>query len=212
MFRRRRRIILRSAAAASALPLLAILILWPLSYFRSVMIEYGAGNECEWRLGSYAGRIAITHASEVRFPQGLTYYSSPRTFADAWSSWSYADRTPPHAYQDDWTFLGCEYEVYTFMLAPGTNRRLDIPYGYPAILSAIAPALWLLTRRRRRRTDRLARGLCPICGYDLRPHLPTSASPTQNSELSTQNFVLPPRCPECGTAIPRMGRAGTPIS
>jgi len=53
-----------------------------------------------------------------------------------------------------------------------------VPAWAPLFVTAALPALWL--HRRRRRTRRRARNLCPACGYDLR--------------------ATPDRCPECGAA------------
>jgi hypothetical protein len=58
-----------------------------------------------------------------------------------------------------------------------------VPYWVVLTLTAACPTAWLVRRRRRR----LARGLCPTCGYDLRAHAPGE------------------RCPECGT--PAISRA-----
>lgn len=64
----------------------------------------------------------------------------------------------------------------------GYVTRLIAPHWLPAILFAILPAAWTASRlRHRRRRSRLARGLCPACGYDLR---------------ATRQ-----RCPECGTPV-----------
>ena len=60
------------------------------------------------------------------------------------------------------------------------RRRYAVPYWALAAASGLAPAVWCQRRGRRRRSARLAAGLCPACGYDLR--------------------ASPERCPECGAA------------
>jgi hypothetical protein len=54
-----------------------------------------------------------------------------------------------------------------------------IPHWFIALATAVFPAIWLRTRRRRHRS---ASGLCAACGYDLR--------------------ATPDRCPECGAVPP----------
>src|SRR5207253_2066674 len=68
---------------------------------------------------------------------------------------------------------------------PGANHSsqsqwwLVVPYWFLILVTSIAPAQWCFSRRRHRR--RLHKGLCPICGYDLR--------------------ASKEKCPECGTPI-----------
>ena len=58
--------------------------------------------------------------------------------------------------------------------------RVEMSWWLPSLLLALPPALWLWRRPRRAERARMAAGLCPSCGYDLR--------------------ATPGRCPECGTA------------
>lgn len=75
------------------------------------------------------------------------------------------------------SFAGVEFYADARNPVPG-HRTLVIPVTYPLLLSALAPAVWLIRRARAARRHR--RGCCANCGYDLR--------------------ATPGRCPECGTA------------
>lgn len=65
-----------------------------------------------------------------------------------------------------------------------SHWQLVFPAWMAAIATAMLPAFWIaLMLRRRRGAQRMRRGLCSRCGYDLR--------------ASTD------RCPECGTLAPK---------
>jgi hypothetical protein len=78
--------------------------------------------------------------------------------------------------------------VFRFVLRAGagpdaacalTFRPIGLPFWLITVLTAVAPAAWLVGHHRRRRREARP-GLCPRCGYDLR--------------------ATPERCPECGLA------------
>src|SRR4051812_7701911 len=71
------------------------------------------------------------------------------------------------------------------------GRAVWLPYWVPAAAFAVAPAVYAARTTARRRRERLRKGLCPRCGYDLR------ASPDQ--------------CPECGTRAPAPTPIYTPV-
>ncbi len=197
-FQRLRRRAFHLAALGSALLLVAVLILWPRSYFREDEIRYapksadGQGSGSAYALTSIAGRVRWWNGFFSPLPKGLTYIDTREPFGEAWDSWTYRDPSRSETlFMDAHELLGCVYLTDSPHGPYHPSRGLIIPYSYLALLSAITPALWLLTRKRRRREYRLAHGLCPICGYDLRghAHLPDA------------------RCPECGTPVPRVAPA-----
>jgi len=189
MFRRLRRILFHTAAAASAVMLLATLALWPLSYFRYDRLAY-RGPDGGTSIFSLEGRFGASNGNYPYTRGEFNYGKFDLDAARAWESWSYTtsgeEATP--GFRMQW-FLGCWYVTTT----PGNTfypaHIIHIPYSYLALLSAIMPTIWLVTRKRRRRKDRLAKGLCLKCGYDLRAHQPGD------------------NCPECGTVVKRAAGA-----
>lgn len=70
-----------------------------------------------------------------------------------------------------------------------TATSASCPHWFPVALGTALPLLHVRTAlRSRRRRWRIAHGLCPNCGYDLR------ATPDAGGALL-------PRCPECGREV-----------
>ena len=193
-----RSILLRLALTLSTLLLLASLLLWPLSYYRWDTFQYTTSSawRCEINTSSPA-RLGIAEGIFPALPaRGLTHSVCYPVGYEAYDNWFYSDRSEEDQLRDNHRLLGIEYRT---SCCPAVNRReLYVPHSYLALLATITPATWLLTRNRHRKY-RLAHNLCPQCAYDLRAHLP----PAANSVLDPQSSSLPPRCPECGTPIPK---------
>ncbi len=183
MLHRLRRILFHTAAAASALLLVAALTLWLLSYFRYDCIDHGTTVGLGLAIRSSAGRVEVIRSIFLSMPDGLSHETGPRPFLDQSRDWSYADTSDVIWGFPRLKLLGCEYAASPPGSAVYPAHWLYVPYSYVAILLSIMPTLWLLTRNRRRRNNRLAHGLCPNCAYDLRAHHPGD------------------KCPECGTPI-----------
>jgi len=186
MFHRLRRILFHAAAAGAALLLLAVLAFWPLSYFRYDRVAY-RGPDGGYSVFSWAGRLGVSTGNYPYARGEFSHANFESDAARAWEAWSYmtsgVEATPGFRTR---RFLGGEYRV----TVPGNTfypaHIILVPYSSLAILLTFVPAIWLLTRKRRRRHDRLAKGLCLECGYDLRAHRPGA------------------KCSECGTATPNM--------
>jgi hypothetical protein len=86
--------------------------------------------------------------------------------------------------KSDKRWLGFRHLTGDAIFQGVTFEIIAIPYWVIIPPTAALPAIWLLSRRRRR--HRLKGGQCLKCGYDLR----------ESKE----------KCPECGTEIPAAAR------
>ena len=94
----------------------------------------------------------------------------------------FAIATPTNAPMPTTARLGlAAYPARALYLEPrlGAGPQLGIPFWLPELV-LLAPSLWWVLQFLRRR-HRAARGLCVMCGYDLR--------------------AATDRCPECGATI-----------
>lgn len=172
------------ASLVSLLLFFATAAMWVRSY-RTVdevktedgILSLGNGNiALEWQRFRWGGRTTVLHhsadwreATDGNSPGPLTY--SVYGFGPGFHSFYY----------------GAQKEKLLGLNAAGEDsfpsviiHRLVFPHWFAASLFSLLPLIWIGMRvRHHRRTAR--RGLCTVCGYDLR--------------ASTE------RCPECGTPI-----------
>jgi hypothetical protein len=69
------------------------------------------------------------------------------------------------------------------------GRFINLPYWLAVVVLAILPSIAWRQHHRRLQHERLERGICLVCGYDLR--------------------ATPDRCPECGTIPPKTAEVST---
>lgn len=100
-------------------------------------------------------------------------------------TWVYMYTPVPRRWPARWQWLGFdayhgEYRHY-LLLQPGGVYGVAIPYWFIMLaLASCAIGAWTRFGKRTRAQNRVGRGCCAVCGYDLR------GTPTQ--------------CPECGAA------------
>ena len=158
-----RRLIFTVWSAFSLLVLLVIAAMWVRSYYWLDSAAFPTGTTKAFSVTSQLGIIDIV---EYYFdPRDLDlskpYFGQrPRRPTKLEMSSSRIDsRSRPFWRQQVRNGI---FGFYYFLL-PSMFRRIMIPYWAIAILFAVCPVAWLLTRRRRRIV-----GCCTACGYDLR--------------------------------------------
>jgi len=107
----------------------------------------------------------------VRLWQALKYIP----WSANWITLPHQDRVwnlPGISIEIKWVGVGTAPNIRWFVF----SRWIDVQYWAPVVITAILPAIWVVTIIRRRR--QILPGRCAQCGYDLR--------------------VTPDRCPECG--------------
>jgi hypothetical protein len=153
-----KRLLLNSLVATSALLCVAVIGLWVRSYVRPESLTWvrSDGSSVVAR-GVYAGNGMASYEWST-FP--AMQFGGPLGYRRR-----LAGPLPPEVsrLRPSWSSLP-DYASFT------------TPLWIPTVLTAIAPTLWFMRRRSRRRRRP---GLCPQCGYDLR--------------------ATPGQCPECGT-------------
>jgi hypothetical protein len=187
--------LLNLLTALSLLLCVAVVALWVRSYWRSDSVGWCESNvgipESQGFLfdaGVYAesawGKAALCwHRIETH------EWTGSRT-EPGFSAGSSQSEAPPD-FASEMVGLGCWLHrsiAGVEVRATDYQRRADVPHEYSyermvrvpfwllAAMTAVLPARWATAARRRRRQKR--RGLCRVCGYDLR--------------------ATPDRCPECG--------------
>jgi hypothetical protein len=162
------------AAAISLLLCLATILLWIISYFSHIALNW-ADHSISYDLGCSRGEMSTSRV----------HWASPVPAANA--GWSLALLKPASlldSYEKLTGIIG-QFRFRFFGFAFFSLHRpavMDGPkFFWPCwvlvLLTAMPPAIWI----RKHRPPKP--GLCPVCGYDLR------ATPNQ--------------CPECGAIPPK---------
>ena len=146
--------------------------LWVRSYFCSDFVS-GPWGKGEVAAETFRGSIGVlVLETDLFLPDGRHVTRERRPAAELGGAT--LTTFPTHSYWAGFAF--------TDTPAPfGRISFLAAPFWFLAPASLFPAAAWSIFRLGRRRRERRQRGLCPVCGYDLRATLD--------------------RCPECGTAV-----------
>lgn len=194
----------RRFAALSAVSLMlavATLLLWARSYCRLDQVHFAAGRQC-WFVSSLGGALDVDVYLECPLSDGLGrgvssvhwgVLSHPVTVPGSGLEPSQCGQLTMIGYTDQVLFnvggmrvhhgqwMAIQEQDSTASGArwhPGVG--LSVAHGPIVLLLLMMPSMQLLHWNRRH--NRFRRGLCLICGYDLRASVK--------------------RCPECGTPMP----------
>jgi hypothetical protein len=183
--RRLLRILFKVTAATCLVACAAVIVLWVRSYWVSDVVNL---NRIVRKFAPAEMREAgfLYHSTDVSASRGqvLVYWSEfDGDVID--EGWHYESRPPDDVVEPRgisiWARLGFE----TYDASGGGVATAPI---WPIVLATgLLPCAYLISLGRRRRA--LRKGLCPVCGYDLR--------------------ATPDRCPECG-AVPSTKGARLP--
>jgi hypothetical protein len=165
-----------------------IILLWARSHqVMDLVIMSGSGGRY-YELVTIPGQLRITRVTNWTGHQSLRWYGSdvPPRWPVFGQQAVYRTWVPPGIAFDGGTrkiSLPTSGAVANRPFAVG-YQIIAVPFAVPALFTGIIALLpWLRFRSRRRlRQTRVAHGLCPACGYDLRASLA--------------------RCPECGYTNP----------
>jgi hypothetical protein len=87
----------------------------------------------------------------------------------------------PDTRGSDWSMTGMGFQIYRSRGPKSYETSVTVPLWSVVFATGIAPTVWLIRSRKRRRISCAAHNLCLRCGYDLR--------------------ASKDRCPECGRPI-----------
>ncbi len=169
-----RRWLVNLAAALSLVLCVLVLALWVRSYFASDAISFTDNGGATFGVQSSRGQVLV----------GVMRFGTGPTGAPTGLGVSTAAAVPLEQMlvgRPAFRRFGFAGQSVNDPGAGYRARVLIVPHWFVAALLAVATASKLVDRRLRRSSLRVAAGLCPSCGYDVR--------------------ASPGRCPECG-AVP----------